>query len=143
MIPSPEAVEAAARAIATKHEECVGKAPCCTQCRCVKDAAAALTAAAPLMGPRWQKIEGKPDPTKAPWDGKPIWALIHSDLSIRFQLERLAAWNGRQIPLRHEGKTPSDYDLGWSVAAPLGYGGIPDSWVAGWMPLPPPPESGP
>ena len=85
----------------------------------------------------WRPIE------TAPRDGTPIWALIHSDLSIRFQLERLAAWNGRQIPLRHEGKTPSDYDLGWSVAAPLGYGGIPDSWVAGWMPLPPPPESGP
>lgn len=42
------------------------------------------------------------------------------------------------MPLRHlgiykaEGQT---WDHGWSVAAPVGHAGIPDDWIAGWVPL--------
>jgi len=25
---------------------------------------------------------------------------------------------------------------GWSFAAPVGYGGIPDTWLEGWAPIP-------
>jgi hypothetical protein len=32
---------------------------------------------------------------------------------------------------------------GWSFAAPVGYGGIQDDALEGWMPLPPSPESKP
>lgn len=77
------------------------------------------------------------DISSAPKDGTRIWAVMRMDLDPRIE-----AWRGVQIPLRHEGRTSSGYDLGWSVAAPLGFGGIPDRWIAGWMPLPPPPGEG-
>ena len=38
--------------------------------------------------------------------------------------------------MRHEGRTVSGYDLGWSVALPVGHGGLPDEWFVGWRPLP-------
>lgn len=28
------------------------------------------------------------------------------------------------------------YDYGWSFRAPVGYGGIPDVWLEGWLPCP-------
>ena len=89
---------------------------------------AALRAADALA---WQNI------ATAPRDGTPIWARFRSDLhKLRDELGR---WNGKYIPLRHEGRTPSGFDLGWSVAAPLGYGGVPDEWIEAWRHLPTPP----
>jgi hypothetical protein len=37
---------------------------------------------------------------------------------------------------RHPGITSRHEDFGWNFAAPVGYGGIPDEWLEGWMPLP-------
>lgn len=50
-------------------------------------------------------------------------------------------WAGLMFVGRHEGFTPSGLDLGWGFAAPIGMGGFPDEWLAGWQPLPSPPEN--
>jgi len=74
----------------------------------------------------WRPIE------TAPRDGTPILALMRDDFSD----ERQTAWNGLLVVLCHEGHTVSGFNRGWSVAAPVGYGGIPDNWLVGWQPLP-------
>lgn len=33
-------------------------------------------------------------------------------------------------------KSQHNFDMGWSFAAPVGYGGIPDIWLEGWEYLP-------
>jgi hypothetical protein len=69
-------------------------------------------------------------------DGKTIiWACFRDDL------EPEGRWSGRQLPLCHSGYTDSGLDIGWHVAAPVGQGGFPDHWIAGWRPLPQPPLS--
>lgn len=78
---------------------------------------------------RWRPIE------EARKDSTVILAALHDDLSERVQRPDLKRWNGVQIPLRHRGLAEDGYDEGWEVAAPLGYGGIPDAWIAGWMKL--------
>lgn len=76
--------------------------------------------------------EGSDDPIPV------IWAQIRKDLVEHTGREEHALWAGCQTPLRHpgiiecEGRT---WDHGWSVAAPVGHGGIPDDWIAGWVPL--------
>lgn len=42
--------------------------------------------------------------------------------------------SSRCFVIRHEGKTDSDYDLGWSLFP--GFGGAPDHWIVHWHPLP-------
>lgn len=73
----------------------------------------------------WLPIEA------APKDGTPIWAVLKN------KLER---WSGVQIALKHPGIEEDGFDIGWAVTAPVGQGGIPDHWIAGWMPLPLPPQ---
>ena len=48
----------------------------------------------------------------------------------------LEAWNGRAIIMRHNGLASDGFDVGWSVAAPVGNGGLPDEWFKGWLPVP-------
>ena len=81
----------------------------------------------------WQPIE------TAPKDGTVIWAVLKNDLHTRGR-DDLDVWNGLQLPLRHRGITTSGFDGGWNIAAPVGHGGFPDCWIAGWMPLPPAPS---
>ncbi|MFT9025975.1 hypothetical protein [Acetobacter indonesiensis] len=47
-----------------------------------------------------------------------------------------SGWNNRNVVIRHEGFVNDDFDMRWSVAAPVGYGGMPDDWFIGWQPLP-------
>lgn len=93
------------------------------------DALAVADAAAPSG---WQPIA---DAVKG---AEPIWAIMRSDIYPtlcpgRPDLER---WNGVQVPLRHTGITEDGFDIGWAIAAPVGNGGFPDEWIAGWMPMP-------
>lgn len=74
----------------------------------------------------------------APRDGTVVLGRTRSDMpedenSIAWSPHR---WNDRYVPMRHEGETPSGYDLGWSVALPVGHGGLPDHWFIGWRHLP-------
>lgn len=48
--------------------------------------------------------------------------------------ERTEHYSGRWFVIRHQGKTVSDFDLGWSLFP--GYGGVPDYCFDGWLPLP-------
>lgn len=70
-----------------------------------------------------------------------IWAALHSAIYPTIEPERpdLAIWNGLQLPMRHPGLCEDGFDIGWGIAAPVGHGGFPDHWIAGWQPLPPPP----
>lgn len=44
-------------------------------------------------------------------------------------------WRGLEVPLRHPGVAEDGFDVGWNIAAPVGHGGFPDEWIAGWIPL--------
>lgn len=87
---------------------------------------------------QWQDI------STARKDGTVIWAKLRDSFGSDSPIgvDAHLRWQGVQIPLRHCGYTASGFDLGWEVAAPVGYGGIPDAWIAGWMPLPPLPTGG-
>lgn len=80
--------------------------------------------------PVWREIES------APKDGRRIWAAFRDDIypTLRPGRGDLEKWNGVQVPLRYLGSGSE-----WCIAAPVGHGGFPDEWIAGWMPLPPPP----
>lgn len=75
--------------------------------------------------------------SSAPKDGTVVLGFTRKDLpeteSDAWSPHR---WAGKCVPMRHEGITPSGYDLGWSVALPVGHGGLPDDWFSGWLPLP-------
>jgi hypothetical protein len=77
---------------------------------------------------RWRDI------SEAPKDGTPIVAVLRADIYPRIRPQRpdLASLNGLYMVLRHPGGS-----YGWNAAGPLGFGGIDDEWIAGWMaPLP-------
>jgi hypothetical protein len=76
-------------------------------------------------------------------DGSIIWAILHDDIypTILPRRDDLQRWNGVQVPLRHNGLAEDGFDIGWNVAAPVGSGGFPDEWIAGWRMLPSPPPS--
>jgi len=88
------------------------------------------------MSDGWYPIES------APKDGSVIWAALRDDIypTVCPNRDDLAPWNGRQLPLRNPGLAEDGFDFGWNVAAPVGHGGFPDAWIAGWRHLPPPPE---
>ena len=65
-------------------------------------------------------------------DGTPILAKIKDTLDCK-DMER---WEGLYIVIRHIGITKDGFDVGWSMAAPVGQGGFPDEWFDGWTPLP-------
>lgn len=84
----------------------------------------------------WQPIES------AKKDGSTIWAILRDDIfpALEPKREDLARWNGLQAPLRHNGIADDGFDIGWGIALPVGHGGFPDEWIAGWKPLPAPPS---
>jgi len=89
---------------------------------------------------QWQPMD------TAPRDRTRVLVVFRADLVERFagfdasNAERLSRWAGIPFVARHEGYTPSGYDMGWSFAAPVGQGGFDTAWLAGWMPLPEPPN---
>lgn len=76
--------------------------------------------------------------------GPAIWARLRNNISTSLGRQDLEIWNGVQVPLWHPGtyvdEDGSMQDLGWNVAAAVGQGGFPDSWIEGWIPLPGDPE---
>ncbi|MBF0850477.1 hypothetical protein HKD27_06000 [Gluconobacter sp. R75690] len=82
--------------------------------------------------------------SEAPKDRTLVLAKIHDDLFPRIRPERkdLKLWNGRWVVVSHAGILESGFDLGWTVAAPVGWGGMVDDWFVGWQPLPAAPVMG-
>lgn len=76
-------------------------------------------------------------------DGTIIWAKLRDDIYpvLKPSRDDLVRWNGVQIPLRHYGLAEDGFDIGWGIAAPVGCGGFPDEWIAGFIPLPTPSTS--
>lgn len=71
--------------------------------------------------------------------GPAIWARLRDDIHEITGRADLSHWSGLQVPLRHPGPYTDDdgrdRDHGWTVAAPVGHGGIPDAWIDGWVPM--------
>ncbi len=76
-----------------------------------------------VNNPHWRAF------VSAPKDGSYILAIVAPNDS-----RYLGHCAGRVFTIRHEGRTPNDYDMGWAVFP--GYGGAPDSYFSHWMPLP-------
>jgi hypothetical protein len=71
----------------------------------------------------WRPIE------TAPKDRTELLVLLRDDINHHA---------GRRFVALHPGVESDGFDIGWSIYP--GQGGIPDEWIAGWMPLPAPPE---
>lgn len=95
------------------------------------------------MGARPLPVDGWQDVSTAPKDRTPLLIALHPDIYPRIRPGRddLERWNGIQVVMRHPGIASDGFDMGWNVAAPVGNGGFPDEWIAGWQPLPAPPVS--
>lgn len=72
----------------------------------------------------------------APKDGTPVLVQLKNPLPVegRSDLER---WHGLAFVARHCGLEKDGFDIGWQFAAPVGHGGFPDAWIAGWQPISP------
>lgn len=110
----------------------------------LEEAVAGNLAAVTIDGQRWVRDEDWQPIEAAPKDGTRILAKFFDDIYPARRPARpdLEPWNGCYVVLRHPGILPDGFDLGWNIAAPVGHGGFPDQWIAGWRPLPSPPEPG-
>lgn len=72
----------------------------------------------------WQPMEA------APRDGTVILVAFRADLMERTGREDLVRWEGRYAAVRWYGEP-----MLWGIAAPVGQGGLPDDWMAGWQPI--------
>jgi hypothetical protein len=71
---------------------------------------------------QWRPIE------EAKKDGTPILAKLKPSADE-------PRWNCRIFVARHPGLADDGFDIGWNFAAPVGYGGIPDDAILGFIPL--------
>lgn len=106
-------------------------------CLLVKHLRTARAALAAEEESGWRPI------SEAKKDRTPIWAAIRADLVAFTGRDDLERWAGRQLCIHHPGLCADSFDIGWVVSAPVGHGGFPDSWIAGWQPLPPAPKASP
>lgn len=67
--------------------------------------------------------------------GYRIWALFRPDLAALHGRADLERWQGLEAPIMHPGVSGDGFDVGWSIALPVGHGGFPDEWFVGWRPL--------
>lgn len=91
------------------------------------------------------ETEEKRDIKDAPRDGTVILAHVRADLLARWPETEdgsLSSWADRWVPVKHggvidrsdEGEDP--IDLYWTVALPVGHGGLHDNWFDDWVPHP-------
>jgi len=84
----------------------------------------------PAPSGAWRPIE------TAPKDGRRVLVILKDPIPVPGRAD-LRNWDGRPFVGRHMGGVSE-----WCFAAPVGQGGFPDAWMAGWMPFPPPPGEG-
>lgn len=82
---------------------------------------------------RWYEIDDPEHP--APRDGKPV--LVRLKDPIPNARDDLRRWDGVSFIARNR-----DDLMHWCFAAPVGQGGFPDEWIAGWRYLPAPADTG-
>lgn len=82
---------------------------------------------AEVAGQEWRSM------ASAPKDGTPVLLKVKNALPKKDDALAGVQFVGRNVL----GK--DSYDYGWSFAAPVGYGGIPDEWLDGWCHLKSPP----
>lgn len=76
----------------------------------------------------------------------PILLKFKDDLSPYYGAfeDRVRDWEGRFFVGRASCIDEKDHKLmGWNFAGPIGIGGFPDCWLAGWMQLTEPPKETP
>lgn len=82
----------------------------------------------------WQDIK------TAPKDMTPVLLALKNPLPAPGR-DDLKYWHGVFFVGRHPGVCEDGFDSGWNFAGPVGMGGFPDAWIAGWQPLPEPPQA--
>ena len=124
-------IEAAARALCIQNghdpdgqDSYVQSGMDANWCAFVDDAKATLAAADAAA---WRPM------SEAPKDRTDILAKTRDN--IYPEGSRDSGWNGRNVVIRHDGIIDGGFDMGWSVSAPVGYGGLPDEWFIGWQPI--------
>jgi hypothetical protein len=88
----------------------------CSECSCTAEYHDWL-----IAGRKWLPMD------EAPKDGRYILAVYKSLDGYALQLD------GRAFVIRHEGKAPGGYDLGWALFP--GHGGVPDKCLSCWQPI--------
>lgn len=78
------------------------------------------------MSEAWMPIE------RAPKNGVCVLLKLKDPIPEPAHLD-LYRWSGIIFVARHTGFE----EAGWQFAAPVGQGGFPDRWIAGWLPLEP------
>jgi hypothetical protein len=126
--PALRAAEAIANKVKCLHEIYKGTPPLESILRLItEDGESVIAAAYPaeIRSASWQPM------VTAPRDGTAVLLLMRGAEVLP---ERCKGF----FDIQFVGRTRAEWgaDWGWIFAAPVGCGGFPDQWLAGWMPLP-------
>ena len=89
---------------------------------------------ADVVGDGWNR-----NMDEAPCDERPILLKYRADLhEVEPKRNDMKGWNGLTFVGRGDYPGPFN-ERCWRFAAPIGYGGIPQRWLAAWRHLPPAP----
>lgn len=70
-------------------------------------------------------------PMKEAPEDRVILALFRDDAFPKES--RFAAWNGLWVSVHYQGRTVTNFDLGWSIMGPTGHGGFHSDQFVGFV----------